>query len=36
MAEIVFATPIMRGKEDVDRQTMDQIRALAGMNMWRR
>jgi hypothetical protein len=26
MAEIVFATPIMRGKEDVDRQTMDQIR----------
>jgi hypothetical protein len=26
MAEIVFATPIPRGKEEVDRQTMDQIR----------
>ena len=26
MAEIVFATPIPRGKEEVDRHTMDQIR----------
>jgi hypothetical protein len=25
MAEIVFATPIARGKEDLDRQTMDEI-----------
>ena len=26
MAEIVFATPIRRGKEDLDRKVMDEIR----------
>ena len=32
MTEIVFAIPIMHGREDLDRQTREEMAGLAGIN----